>query len=203
MLRKRKTLLQFNKTRTTRSFHIHTRLKKRRHRTVASKRSNSIMASPSSWRWPKQNSSASLIGSSSFNASSISVYPFIFSHRQRSSFAFRRNHHPPPPPSCCSAGPNNAKRRPRKSDKQLQIGKISVHDDASVSKREQSLKTISNLNFKSLFGKRALWRRIFFASKKVRSIILLNVITLVYGKSEFLSQLLDHFSSLFLIYFDI
>ncbi|CAI9296881.1 unnamed protein product [Lactuca saligna] len=139
------------------------------------------MASPSSWRWPKQNSSASLIGSSSFNASSISVYPFIFSHRQRSSFAFRRNRHLPPPPSCCSAGPNNAKRRPRKSDKQLQIGEISVHDDAFVSKREQSLKTISNLNFKSLFGKRALWRRIFFASKKVRSIILLNVITLVYA----------------------
>ncbi|GMN69838.1 hypothetical protein TIFTF001_038883 [Ficus carica] len=30
------------------------------------------------------------------------------------------------------------------------------------------------LSFKSLFGKRSLWRRIFFASKKVRSIILLN-----------------------------
>ena len=42
-------------------------------------------------------------------------------------------------------------------------------------------KTRSPLSFKSLSGKRSLWRRIFFASKKLRSIILLNVITLVYG----------------------
>lgn len=37
------------------------------------------------------------------------------------------------------------------------------------------------LSVKSLFGRRALWRRILFASRKVRSIILLNVITIVYG----------------------
>lgn len=40
----------------------------------------------------------------------------------------------------------------------------------------------TRLSFKSLFGKRALWRRIFFASKKVRGIILLNAITIIYGK---------------------
>ncbi|PON66659.1 EamA domain containing protein [Trema orientale] len=39
------------------------------------------------------------------------------------------------------------------------------------------------LSFKTLFGKRSLWRRIFFASKKVRSIIVLNVVTLVYASS--------------------
>ena len=39
-----------------------------------------------------------------------------------------------------------------------------------------------NRSLKSLFGKRSLWRRIFFASKKVRSIILLNVVTVVYGE---------------------
>ncbi|KAL4574400.1 hypothetical protein LXL04_021229 [Taraxacum kok-saghyz] len=141
------------------------------------------MAFPSPWRWPRQSSSAkhsSLIGSSSFISSSISVYPFIFSYKQRSSFIFRHNHHASPP-SCCSAGPNNAKTGRRKSDKQLQIGEISVNEDASVSKRGQSLKKIPNLNYKSLFGKRALWRRIFFASKKVRSILLLNVITLIYA----------------------
>ncbi|KAJ8437833.1 hypothetical protein Cgig2_000387 [Carnegiea gigantea] len=38
-----------------------------------------------------------------------------------------------------------------------------------------------NRSLKSLFGRRSLWRRIFSASKKVRSIILLNVITVVYG----------------------
>lgn len=37
------------------------------------------------------------------------------------------------------------------------------------------------LSLVSLFDKRSLWRRIFFASKKVRSIILLNVVTIVYG----------------------
>nr|XP_023894619.1 uncharacterized protein LOC112006570 [Quercus suber]POE58240.1 putative transporter [Quercus suber] len=44
-------------------------------------------------------------------------------------------------------------------------------------------KTRPPLSFKSLSGKRSLWRRIFFASKKLRSIILLNVITLVYASN--------------------
>ncbi|XP_008450239.2 uncharacterized protein LOC103491903 isoform X1 [Cucumis melo] len=39
------------------------------------------------------------------------------------------------------------------------------------------------LSLVSLFDKRSLWRRIFFASKKVRSIILLNVVTIVYASS--------------------
>ncbi|GMY18288.1 putative transporter [Fagus crenata] len=39
------------------------------------------------------------------------------------------------------------------------------------------------LSFKSLFGRRSLWRRIFFASKKVRSIILLNVIAIIYASN--------------------
>ncbi|KAE9595418.1 putative EamA domain-containing protein [Lupinus albus] len=38
-------------------------------------------------------------------------------------------------------------------------------------------------NLKSLFGKRYLWRRINFASKKVKSIVLLNGITLVYASN--------------------
>lgn len=41
------------------------------------------------------------------------------------------------------------------------------------------------LSIVSLFDKRSLWRRIFFASKKVRSIILLNVVTIVYGELLF------------------
>ncbi|XP_031251151.1 uncharacterized protein LOC116109038 [Pistacia vera] len=39
------------------------------------------------------------------------------------------------------------------------------------------------ISFKSLFGRRSLWRRILFASKKVRSIILLNVITVIYASN--------------------
>lgn len=38
------------------------------------------------------------------------------------------------------------------------------------------------ISFKSLFWRRSQWRRILFASKKVRSIILLNVITIIYCK---------------------
>ncbi|GLT78407.1 hypothetical protein SLA2020_499440 [Shorea laevis] len=43
--------------------------------------------------------------------------------------------------------------------------------------------TKQTLSFRSLFGKRTLWRRILFASKKVRSIILLNAITVVYAST--------------------
>lgn len=50
------------------------------------------------------------------------------------------------------------------------------------------------LSFKSLFEKRALWRRIFFSSKKLRSIILLNAITIVYGKVLNLRFLFINFS---------
>lgn len=39
------------------------------------------------------------------------------------------------------------------------------------------------VTFNSFFGKRSLWRRILFASKKVRSIILLNVITVIYASN--------------------
>lgn len=39
------------------------------------------------------------------------------------------------------------------------------------------------LSLVSLFDKRSLWRRIIFAKKKVRSIILLNVVTIVYASS--------------------
>ncbi|KAI4313769.1 hypothetical protein L6164_026724 [Bauhinia variegata] len=39
------------------------------------------------------------------------------------------------------------------------------------------------LSLKSLFEKRSLWRRILFASRKVRSIILLNVITIIYASN--------------------
>lgn len=130
-------------------------------------------------RWPFHNSSSSPIKSfiTKSTSSSISLYPFIiFTHKQRSSFTFTHNHNSPT--TCCSSRPNNAKRKIKKSDAQFTVGQVSVNEVVSVTNSDRSL----NLNYKSLFGRRALWRRIFFASKKVRSIILLNVITLVYGK---------------------
>ncbi|KAK1416058.1 hypothetical protein QVD17_31846 [Tagetes erecta] len=94
----------------------------------------------------------------------ISVYPSIFTHRQQTSFTtstfFR--YHGPPSMSCCSAGHDNEKQR---LERQL----------------EPSLKKISDVNYKSLFGRRKLCRRIFFESKRVQNILLLNVITFVCG----------------------
>ncbi|PQP92422.1 uncharacterized protein Pyn_25810 [Prunus yedoensis var. nudiflora] len=54
---------------------------------------------------------------------------------------------------------------------------------SSNGNRSEDENRITTLSFKSFFGKRSLWRRIFFASKKVRSIILLNVITVVYASN--------------------
>ncbi|XP_024951192.1 uncharacterized protein LOC102611927 isoform X2 [Citrus sinensis] len=56
----------------------------------------------------------------------------------------------------------------------------SKNDVTSVSNSKDGVRA---WGFKSLFGKRSLWRRILFASKKVRSIILLNAITVVYASN--------------------
>ncbi|KAK9063685.1 hypothetical protein SSX86_017556 [Deinandra increscens subsp. villosa] len=132
------------------------------------------MASSSPWKWPSQNNSSPFTGS----ASPISFYPFIFIRKQKASFTTSTfpHFHRPSSPAYCSAGSDNERRRIRKLDKQVRIREVSVNDDVSVSREVES-----NLKRKSLFGRRALWRRIFFASKKVRSILLLNVITLVYA----------------------
>ncbi|KAJ4849875.1 hypothetical protein Tsubulata_045310 [Turnera subulata] len=54
----------------------------------------------------------------------------------------------------------------------------SVSPERNRSQKEQSL------SFKAaVFGRKSLWRRVLFASKKVRSILLLNVITFVYASN--------------------
>lgn len=136
------------------------------------------MASPPPWRWPwKKNSikishSSSSCSIASFN-SSIIYNPFFLIHKNPThltSFS-------------CSASPNNARKRLRKSDNpRVKIGGDDSEKDAPLKITIKSPKK-PTLTFKSLFGKRALWRRILFASKKVRSIILLNVITLIYASN--------------------
>lgn len=64
--------------------------------------------------------------------------------------------------------------------KSIRINEIEA-DGASVPKATRTRGGTSP-NLRSLFERRSLWRRIWFASKKVRSIILLNVVTVVYGK---------------------
>lgn len=62
--------------------------------------------------------------------------------------------------------------------------KTFVGDDGLVDDGTAPPSHISRLlltNFKPFLRKRSLWKRIFFASAKVRSIILLNVLTVIYG----------------------
>lgn len=137
------------------------------------------MASSPPWRWPwKKNSikisysSSCCCSISSFN-SSIVYNPFFLIHKyptRLTSFS-------------CSASPNYARKRLRKSENPpVIIGDDDSEKDAPLNLTIPSPKK-PTLTFKSLFGKRALWRRILFASKKVRSIILLNVITLIYASN--------------------
>lgn len=79
----------------------------------------------------------------------------------------------------------------------VEIEKVLYTEDSSSSKLNtvdsKTEKTVSldpnksqkrgTLTLKSLFERRSLWRRILFASKKVRGIILLNVITVVYASN--------------------
>ncbi|GFS34402.1 hypothetical protein Acr_00g0033840 [Actinidia rufa] len=117
------------------------------------------MASPSPWSWPwrTMNDSAikfALDPSSSSSCSSSSR-------------------------SVCSSS-HNVRKRVKKSVNPEQFGD-NLKSKVSVN-RAHSLKR-TNLSLNSLFGKRSLWRRILFASRKVRSIILLNVITVVYASN--------------------
>lgn len=102
--------------------------------------------------------------------SSIIYNPFFIIHTTRTRFASF---------SCCSEAQNGARKKLSRPEKDP--GTIG---DDSLKKTHLNIVPATKkqaLTFKSLFGKRALWRRILFASKKVRSIILLNVITLVYA----------------------
>ncbi|KAI7757895.1 hypothetical protein M8C21_025112, partial [Ambrosia artemisiifolia] len=56
-------------------------------------------------------------------------------------------------------------------------------DDVSASEYEVSLKKKHNLNYKSVLTRRKLWRKVVSASTKVRGILLLNVITLLYASN--------------------
>nr|XP_043608283.1 uncharacterized protein LOC122580075 [Erigeron canadensis] len=115
----------------------------------------------------------------------IPVYPYIFTSYpyNKNKFLFGHNNygsHLSLPSLCCSSSsrPNNAETRLHKTDQHLVSE--SQHEQSTEKKNKKKKKKL-NLSYKSLFGRRALWRRIFFASKKLQSIILLNVITLVYA----------------------
>ncbi|GER37341.1 integral membrane protein [Striga asiatica] len=92
--------------------------------------------------------------------------------------------------SSCACAANTSSSNAKKRLRRKSVGSITVGNDS-----DDNVVPDSSLNgnysvingkfstFKSLFGKRALWRRILFASRKVRSIILLNVITIIYASN--------------------
>lgn len=89
--------------------------------------------------------------------------------------------------SSSSSSSSGARRAKQKRMKSVELDSLSSGSKSNAAlvgnsdgNRSQSQK-MQYLSFKSLFGSRALWRRILFASRKVRSIILLNVIAVVYG----------------------
>lgn len=147
------------------------------------------MAFPSAWRWsgkPNAAQSAIQLPSCYSNSSSFNSLHRVIHRRKRdrlttssledsqspSSFSTSPSSPPCPPPA------SKTKRRPMKS------GQSPVFSDdikkPTTSGPNDAPKS-SNLSLKSMFGRRSLWRRILFASRKLRSIILLNVLTVVYG----------------------
>ncbi|XP_057765927.1 uncharacterized protein LOC130986511 [Salvia miltiorrhiza] len=135
------------------------------------------MATPSPWQRPFSSATASSLQSST-------IFPIYYTKRHLlipCSPNFYSSS------SCCSSlnnGSNNGRKRFRGKPVELIVVD---RDPGNLKAFDSPLNTNGfngrSLSFKSLFGKRALWRNIFFASKKVRSIILLNVITIIYASN--------------------
>ncbi|RZC61273.1 hypothetical protein C5167_023028 [Papaver somniferum] len=167
------------------------------------------MASPATWRWslkPRKTSKHSALTLySTCNPSS-----FHFSHRNltsrttttyRTNCSLDHNSSSSDEVRISSYTTDNEilksnKKKINCNKKSIQVGIESVDstsslieeisasgNDKSVEEQVEKKKNESlNLPRKSLFEKqKPLWKRIFFASKKVRSIILLNVISVIYG----------------------
>ncbi|KAL6189969.1 hypothetical protein ACLB2K_036370 [Fragaria x ananassa] len=125
--------------------------------------------SPCGWSWSSSTYSTTAKRSSSTSSSLSSFYT------KRSRFTACSS-------SSKSSGSSGVKPGPKKPAK-LNINAPSPTALVKISngKGSGSEKTITAPSFKP--GKRSLWKRIFFASKKVRSILLLNVITVVYASN--------------------
>lgn len=133
------------------------------------------MAAPSPWQWPSNKTTISLHSSN---------LPHFYNSKRHRIIASSSNFYSFSSSACCAAT-GSARKRLKKS-----VEPIKINDDlqnkepysSSINGAFSGLQKGPSLSFKSLFARRALWRRIFFASKKVRSILLLNVITIIYGK---------------------
>ncbi|XP_048319238.2 uncharacterized protein LOC125418780 [Ziziphus jujuba] len=149
----------------------------------------------------KQSASVSVSSSSVCSTSSLCNYSSMFftSHTttpiKRHRIVFSSSPSPSPSPSPSSSSSSSSSSSGARGAKQRRMMKSVDLDSLSSSSKSNSAlvgnsdgnrsqsQKMRNLSFKSLFDSRTLWRRILFASRKVRSIILLNVITIVYASN--------------------
>ncbi|XP_062171066.1 uncharacterized protein LOC133876834 isoform X2 [Alnus glutinosa] len=140
------------------------------------------MASPSPCKWSRTTKSYATTKLSSSLCNPSVFFSFHTSSSRRSRITASSLHDssssstPPLPPVAAKA--KQRTRKPVTSDNSTS------QPNASLDKSDTRSLRIPALSFKSLFGRRALWRRIFFTSKKVRSIILLNVVTIIYARGD-------------------
>jgi hypothetical protein len=139
------------------------------------------MASPSPCKWSRTPKSYATTKLSSFLYNPSVFFSFHTSLPKRSCIIASSLHDS----SSSSSTPPVAAKAKQRTRKSVNFDNSTSQPNASLVESDTRSLRRPALSFKSLFGKRALWRRIFFASKKVRSIILLNVISIVYGKLAF------------------
>ncbi|KAI3910405.1 hypothetical protein MKX01_034799 [Papaver californicum] len=162
------------------------------------------MASPATWRWSlkprKTSTDSTLTLYSTCNPSSFSFINRNLTSRTtyRTNFSLDHNSSSSSDEVRISSYTTdneilkNNKKKINCSKKSIQVeiesvdSNSSLIEEISVEEKVEKKKNESSLNLprKSLFGKqKPLWKRIFFASKKVRSIILLNVIAVIYASN--------------------
>ncbi|XP_075482002.1 uncharacterized protein LOC142522467 [Primulina tabacum] len=145
------------------------------------------MAASPRCRWPGSHTTVV------FQTSSITIFPLI-SAKLRSIVDRSSVLNSSTFLSCCRGCFENklsvnGRKGPRKSVDAVALESGSGRNEGfnSSTNRVSGGMTVENgksLNLrKSLIGKRALWRRIFFVSKRVRSIILLNCLTIIYASN--------------------
>ncbi|XP_073144620.1 uncharacterized protein [Henckelia pumila] len=146
------------------------------------------MAAPPRWRWPVNHATVAL-------HTSIAIFPLNSAKLRRSLCTSSDFNSSAVSSSCCRCcGENkdsiNGRKGVRKSVDEVALesdsGRNEGFNDSSIirSSGEITVRNGKSLGLKkSLVGKRALWRRIFFVSKRVRSIILLNCLTVIYASN--------------------
>ncbi|XAR63645.1 hypothetical protein NMG60_11023663 [Bertholletia excelsa] len=148
------------------------------------------MASPSRWASPGKAIGGSSIKlsntsqSSSFNPSIIFTFHSI-QKRQTCLTVFSldssTSSSSSSPSTSDSTNSHTVRKKSRKSVKPVVTFGDNLKIELSPNRAESPKGLIPS--FKSLFGRRSIWRRVAFMSTKARSMILLNVITFVYASN--------------------